>query len=103
MQAEAIRILEERKLSKFDLAKQIGRSEGAVGRALRERPAAETNTLQTIFNYLVPPPTAQDLTLHASALVQRSPEIAALLSAVFREIADLLNHPAATPDRRRNS
>lgn len=103
MQAEAIRILGDRRLSKLDLAKQIGRSEGAVGRALREKPAAETATLQAIFNYLIPSPTAQDLTLHASALAQRSPEIAALLSAVFREIADLLTHPTATPDRRRSS
>ena len=94
MQAEALRLLDERKLSRLELAKQINCSEGAVGRALRERPAAETATLRAIFNYLSPSPTTHDLTQHASALAQRSPETAALLSAVFREIAELLTVPS---------
>lgn len=104
MQTEARQQMEARGLKNIDLVKAIGMSEGAIGRALSaKQPAANTPTLRAIFNHLFPSPATQDLKVHANALAQRSPETAALLSAVFREIADLLTHPVANSGRPRSS
>lgn len=90
MQAKVIATLRARKLSKKELAGKIGRSVSAVGLALRTSPAADSKTLREIFNYLFPPPTPAALVGHARELARQSPETAALLSALFRDLADLL-------------
>lgn len=90
MQARATAALRESKLKKKALAEHIGRSPGAVGAALSAQPARNSDTLRDIFNYFFPPPEAV-LTKHARDLALRAPETAVLLSAVFRDMADLLS------------
>lgn len=90
MQARAVAALRERKLQKKELAKRIGRSPGAVGAALTGKPASNSDTLRKIYNYFFPP-SEMALTQHARELALRAPETAVLLSAVFRDMADLLS------------
>ncbi len=90
MQARSIEALRARKLKKKDLAKRIERSVSAVGHALRASPPQKSDTLQDIFNYFFPPQDEVTLALHARQLALQAPETAALLSAVFRDLADLL-------------
>lgn len=84
----------------------VGRSPGAVGAALSASPAKNSETLRDIFNYFFPPVAEAALLGHARQLAERSPETAALLSAVFRDLADLLINPSAgtapTSGRTRN-
>jgi hypothetical protein len=98
--------MRERGLKNRELAKLIGRSPGAVGAALSAAPAKNSQTLRDIFNYLFPPAAEAALIGHASQLAERSPETAALLSAVFRDLADLLVNPSEgtspASDRMRN-
>lgn len=90
MQAQAVDALRDRKLNQKDLAERIGRSVSAVGQALRTKPAANSETLRDIFNYLFPQSAQAALTGHARQLARQVPEVAALLSAIFRDLADLL-------------
>jgi hypothetical protein len=90
MQARAVAALREQKLQRKDLAKRIGRSPSAVGKALSAKPACNSDTLRDIFNYLFPAPETA-LRQHARELTLRAPETAVLLSAVFRDMADLLS------------
>lgn len=90
MQTRAAAALRESKLKRKVLAKRIGRSPGAVGAALSAKPASNSDTLRDIFNYFFPPPETA-LTKHARELALRAPETAVLLSAVFRDMADLLS------------
>lgn len=90
MQARALAVLRAQKLNRKELAKRIGRSPSAVGKALSAKPACNSDTLRDIFNYLLPAPGTA-LSLHARELTLRAPETAVLLSAVFRDMADLLS------------
>lgn len=100
MQARAAAALRDSKLKRKALAECIGRSPGAVGAALSAKPASNSDTLRDIFNYLFPSPEAA-LTKHARELATRAPETAVLLSAVFRDMADMLSgQEALKPDTR---
>lgn len=90
MQELATAALRERKLQKKVLAKHIGRSVSAVGTALSTKPARNSDTLRDIYYYFYPQPEVM-LTKHARELALRAPETAVLLSAVFRDMADLLS------------
>lgn len=94
MQARSRAALRDLGLKKKDVAQLIGRSPGAVGAALSEVPAKNSQTLKDIFNYFFPPAAEASLAGHARELAERSPETAALLSAVFRDLADLLINPS---------
>jgi hypothetical protein len=77
-----------------EIAKEIKRSPGAVGKALSNDPAKATPTLSDIFNYFFSAQSPEtDLRTRARELALRAPETAALLSAVFREVSELLRKP----------
>lgn len=90
MQDRVVAALRERKLPQKQLAKRIGRSPSAVSAALNDKPASNSDTLRDIYNYLFPR-SETALTQHARELALRAPETAVLLSAVFRDMADLLS------------
>ena len=90
MQSCAAAALREKKLQQKELAKRIGRSPSAVSAALTDKPASNSGTLRDIYNYLFPP-SEMALSQHARELALRAPETAVLLSAVFRDMADLLS------------
>jgi len=106
MQARSRAAMHGLGLKKKDVAQRIGRSPGAVGVALSEVPAKNSQTLKDIFNYFFPPAAEASLAGRARELAERSPETAALLSAVFRDLADLLIDPSvgtnSSSDRRRS-
>ncbi len=93
MQMRSAQAMRELGLKNKDVAKLIGRSAGAVGQALSANPAKNSQTLQNIFNYFFPAPAEKALKTHARELAVRAPETAALLSAVFRDLADLMIRP----------
>ncbi len=100
MQERAVAALLEKKLKKKDLAERIGRSAGAVGAALSAKPARNSDTLRDIYYYFFPEPKGM-LTKHARDLALHAPETAVLLSAVFRDMADLLSgQETFKPDKR---
>lgn len=90
MQERAAAALRELKLKKKVLAERVGRSPSAVSAALSAKPARNSDTLRDIFNYFFPQSEVK-LTQHARELALRAPETAVLLSAVFRDMADLLS------------
>ncbi len=93
MQERARELMLEKGLNQRDLAQRIRRSPGAVGLALNSTPAKNSQTLRDIINYFSDQPKEVSLADHARELAARSPETAALLSAVLRELADLLVLP----------
>lgn len=85
----------------MDLAAALGCASGTVGRALNDTPAKATPTLERIFNYLCSPSVraSRDELLQ---LAHRAPESAALLAALFEEVARLLRRaPDVKPGRTR--
>lgn len=101
MQVRAIAARDALALSNVDLAEALGCASGTIGRALNDEPARATPTLERIFNYLCAP-SGQASRDHVLKIAQRVPESAALLAALFEEIAQLLRSAAAVkPDRTR--
>ena len=104
MQARARAALANQRLSRKTLGAAIGRSPGAVGRALNETPAKASPTLRDIFNHLCsteadPVDAAANVTRQLAA---QAPESAGLLAAVFEEVAALLRAASVPrPDKRR--
>lgn len=101
MQARAKAVAEARGLQYTDIATAIGRSAGAVGRALKETPAKRSPTLVDIFNYLCAEDGIAVGPQEVLQLVRQAPESAALLAAIFEEVAALLRDAAARPGRKR--
>lgn len=90
MQARSLALLRTNGLTRKALAKEIGRSVSAVTQALNASPAKNSDTLKDIFNYFHPSTSESSLAQRARQLAHQAPETAALLSAVFRDLADLL-------------
>jgi hypothetical protein len=103
MQARSLHAVRDLGIKNREIAKLVGRSAGAVGQALSANPPKNSQTLQDIYNHFFPTLTEDALTVHARELAVRAPETAALLSAVFRDLADLLSRPGgAKPGTPRN-
>ena len=104
MQARARAAMAVKGLTYKALSAQIGRSAGAVGRALNDTPAKASPTLKDIFNYLCVPerPALASAVGVARQLAAQAPESAALLAAVFEQIAALLRSASVSrPGRTR--
>lgn len=104
MQTASLRSMREKGISKSDLAKYVGRSNSAVRMALSAKPAKNSLTLRAIFNYMCPQEKEGSLTTHAQQLAAQAPETAALLAALFRDLADLLtkSSPTIRSDKQRS-
>jgi hypothetical protein len=89
MQARAIAARDERSLTNVELAEILRCAPGTIGHALNDTPARATPTLERIYNYLCVStrPTTRDDVLD---IARRAPESAALLAALFEEVAQLL-------------
>lgn len=91
MQARAKAARDEKGLSNVEIAAVLGCAAGTIGRALNESPAKATPTLESIFNYLCAemPASGRD---QVRQLAQQAPESAALLAALFEEVAQVLRN-----------
>lgn len=102
MQARARAAREEKGLKNATIAAALGCAAGTVGRLLNETPARATSTLELIFNYLCVDSPVPSGPAQVISLARQTPESAALLAALFEELAALLRSASATtPGRTR--
>lgn len=94
MQVRSKSAVDDLGLTFKDIAARVGRSAGAVGAALTDKPARETPTLKDIFNEFCA--STQDRTTlesHARQLAVCAPQTAELLAALLTDLAGLLQKP----------